>query len=168
MPLPCPSAAPPGARPHEDTRPDDAPPHDARPATGRTALERRYARLGLAADRADRGRVRGGDRLPAARRHLLSLFQIFTPTLEGAWVGLGNYRELLGGSGFWQALGVTLVWTVGTLSLQIVLGVGMALVLHQNIWFRSLARSLILFPYFVSTVVAVLVWSGCSTTSTGS
>ena len=34
----------------------------------------------------------------------------------------------------------------------------MALVLHQNIWFRSLARSLILFPYFISTVVAVLVW----------
>jgi multiple sugar transport system permease protein len=32
------------------------------------------------------------------------------------------------------------------------------LVLHQNIWFRSLARSLILFPYFISTVVAVLVW----------
>jgi multiple sugar transport system permease protein len=38
------------------------------------------------------------------------------------------------------------------------MGVGMALVLHQNIWFRSLARSLILFPYFISTVVAVLVW----------
>ena len=34
----------------------------------------------------------------------------------------------------------------------------MALLLNHNIWFRSLARSLILFPYFVSTVVAVLVW----------
>ena len=47
---------------------------------------------------------------------------------------------------------------MGTLSLQIVAGVGMALLLHQNIWFRSLARSLVLFPYFLSTVVAVLVW----------
>ena len=37
-------------------------------------------------------------------------------------------------------------------------GVALALLLHQNICFRSLARSLILFPYFVSTVVAVLVW----------
>jgi multiple sugar transport system permease protein len=55
-------------------------------------------------------------------------------------------------------LGNTLIWTVGTLTLQILFGVGMALVLHQNIWFRSLARSLILFPYFISTVVAVLVW----------
>jgi len=88
----------------------------------------------------------------------LSLFDIFTPTLEGEWVGLGNYRTLLGKGEFWMALRTNLIWTVGTLTLQILFGVGMALVLHQNIWFRSLARSLILFPYFVSTVVAVLVW----------
>ena len=50
------------------------------------------------------------------------------------------------------------MWTVGTLFLQVVLGVALALLLHQNIIFRSLARSLILFPYFMSTVVAVLVW----------
>lgn len=88
----------------------------------------------------------------------LSLFQVFTPTLEGSWVGLENYRTLLGKNEFWSSLWTNIVWTVGTLTLQIICGVGMALVLHQNIWFRSIARSLILFPYFVSTVVAVLVW----------
>lgn len=88
----------------------------------------------------------------------LSMFQIFTPTLEGAWVGLDNYRTLLADREFWTSLRTNLIWTAGTLTLQIVFGVGMALVLHQNIWFRSLARSLILFPYFISTVVAVLVW----------
>jgi multiple sugar transport system permease protein len=50
------------------------------------------------------------------------------------------------------------VWTAGTLVLQLVFGILVALVLHQNLWFRSLARSLVLFPYFLSTVVAVLVW----------
>ncbi|MCY0093808.1 carbohydrate ABC transporter permease [Hoeflea ulvae] len=88
----------------------------------------------------------------------LSLFDIYTPTLQGEWVGLDNYRELLGKGEFWTSLRNNIIWTVGTLSLQILFGIGMALVLHQNIWFRSLARSLILFPYFVSTVVAVLVW----------
>lgn len=88
----------------------------------------------------------------------LSLFSIYTPTLEGGWVGLDNYAALFGGDAFWSSLRVTLIWTAGTLVLQIVCGVGMALLLHQNLWFRSLARSLILFPYFVSTVVAVLVW----------
>ena len=38
------------------------------------------------------------------------------------------------------------------------LGILVALMLHQNMVFRALARSLVLFPYFVSTVVAVLVW----------
>jgi|TARA_B110000240_G_scaffold188557_1_gene227503 multiple sugar transport system permease protein len=88
----------------------------------------------------------------------LSLFNTFTLTLEGEWVGLDNYRTLLGKGEFWDALQTNLIWTVGTLTLQILFGVGMALVLHQNIWFRSIARSLILFPYFVSTVVAVLIW----------
>lgn len=86
------------------------------------------------------------------------MFSILTPTPKGEFVGLDNYRTLLAGGAFCNALANTLIWTAGTLTLQIVLGVGMALVLHQSIWFRSLARSLILFPYFVSTVVAVLVW----------
>jgi multiple sugar transport system permease protein len=88
----------------------------------------------------------------------LSFFSIYTPTLKGGWVGLDNYRAMLGSDEFWQALGTTILWTVGTLSLQVVLGVAMALLLNLNFYFRSLARSLVLFPYFVSTVVAVLVW----------
>jgi multiple sugar transport system permease protein len=89
---------------------------------------------------------------------VMSLFQIYTPTLESEWVGLGNYVTILGSKGFWAALLTTLIWTAGTLSLQIVFGVAMALLLNQALWFRALARSLVLFPYFVSTVVAVLVW----------
>ena len=88
----------------------------------------------------------------------LSLFSIYTPTLEGNWVGLDNYASLLASGRFWNALANTLIWTVGTLVLQIVCGVAVALLLNQSIVFRSLARSLILFPYFLSTVVAVLVW----------
>jgi len=88
----------------------------------------------------------------------LSAFQIYTPTLSGDFVGTDNYVRLLTGPDFWRALGTTLIWTLGTLILQIVFGVAMALLLHQNLWFRSLARSLVLFPYFLSTVVAVLVW----------
>jgi multiple sugar transport system permease protein len=88
----------------------------------------------------------------------LSLFSIYTPTLQGKWVGIDNYAKLLAGGEFWQALRVTMIWTIGTLVLQLVFGIALALLLHQNLVFRSLARGLILFPYFVSTVVAVLVW----------
>jgi multiple sugar transport system permease protein len=129
----------------------------ARP-TPATPLERRYARLGLLLIAPTVLVFCLVIVYPLVAALYLSLFSVYTPTLEGRWVGLGNYRELLSTGEFWGALGVTLVWTVGTLTLQIVLGVGMALVLHQDVFFRSLARSLILFPYFVSTVVAVLVW----------
>jgi multiple sugar transport system permease protein len=88
----------------------------------------------------------------------LSLFSIYTPTMEGEWVGLANFQELLAKGEFWRSLANTLLWTVGTLILQLLFGVLVALMLHQNMLFRSLARSLVLFPYFLSTVVAVLVW----------
>jgi multiple sugar transport system permease protein len=89
----------------------------------------------------------------------LSLFAIDTRTMAGEWVGLANYAQMLGPDGrFLGALGVTLIWTGGTLALQLGLGIGLALLLNQQLWFRSLARGLALFPYLVSTVVAVLVW----------
>lgn len=123
-----------------------------------TPLERRYAMLGLALIAPTVLIFCAVIVYPLISAIYLSLFQIFTPTLQGDWVGLDNYAAIWGSGAFWPALWTTLVWTVGTLTLQILFGVAMALVLHQNIWFRSLARSLILFPYFISTVVAVLVW----------
>lgn len=124
----------------------------------RAVLERRYALLGLALIAPTVLAFCAVIVYPLVSAVYLSLFQIFTPTLQGSWVGLDNYRDLLTRGEFWTSLKNNLIWTVGTLTLQILFGVAMALVLHQNIWFRSLARSLILFPYFISTVVAVLVW----------
>lgn len=124
----------------------------------KTLLERRYAALGLALIAPTVLIFCAVIVYPLFSAIYLSFYSVFTPTLEGEWVGLSNYSELLQSGRFWNAFGNTLIWTVGSLSLQIIFGIGIALVLHQNIWFRSLARSLILFPYFISTVVAVLVW----------
>jgi multiple sugar transport system permease protein len=123
-----------------------------------TLLERRYAWLGTALIAPTVLVFCAVIVFPLVAAIYLSLFSLYTPTLQGEWVGLSNYAELLAKGEFWTSLWNTLIWTVGTLSLQILFGIGMALVLHQNLWFRSLARSLVLFPYFVSTVVAVLVW----------
>ncbi len=127
-------------------------------SSGKTLLERRYAALGMMLIAPTILVFSLVIIYPLVSAIYLSFFNVFTPTLEGQWVGFANYAELLQTGQFWNALGNTLVWTIGTLTLQIIFGISMALVLHQNIWFRSLARSLILFPYFISTVVAVLVW----------
>lgn len=123
-----------------------------------TKLERRYALLGAMLIAPTVLIFCAVIVYPLISAIYLSLFQIYTPTQEGGFVGFANYRELLASGEFWRSLVNTLIWTVGTLTLQILFGVGMALLLNQNLWFRSLARSLVLFPYFVSTVVAVLVW----------
>jgi multiple sugar transport system permease protein len=88
----------------------------------------------------------------------LSFFKIYTPTLSGPFVGLDNYVALLGSGEFWKALRVSFIYAGSTLALQMVVGIAVALMLHQGLFMRSLARALVLFPYLLSTVVAVLVW----------
>ena len=126
--------------------------------TGADSLDRRYALLGAMLIAPTVLIFCAVILYPLVSAVYLSLFSIYTPTLAGNWVGIDNYAALLASGRFWNALANTLIWTVGTLTLQIVCGIGVALLLNQSIVFRALARSLILFPYFLSTVVAVLVW----------
>ncbi len=134
--------------------PDRAP---SRPAT-RLSLDRRYALIGAALIAPTVLIFAVVIVYPLISSVYLSLFSIYTPTLKGSWLGLGNYHDILTSATFWTSLLATLTWTGGTLAVQIVSGVAVALLLNERIVFRSLARSLILFPYFISTVVAVLVW----------
>jgi len=122
------------------------------------SLERRYSLLGLLLIAPTVLVLSAVIVYPLCFAIYLSLFSIYTPTLQGSWVGLDNYAQVFGSGTFWFSLFVTLIWTAGTLFLQIVFGVAMAVILNQNIFLRSLARSLVLFPYFISTVVAVLAW----------
>ena len=122
------------------------------------SLEKRYARIGVVLIAPTVLVFCAVILYPLVSAIYLSLFSIYTPTLAGEWVGVDNYTALLASGDFWNAALNTLIWTVGTLTLQLVFGVAMALLLNQSIVFQSLARSLVLFPYFLSTVVAVLVW----------
>ena len=133
------------------TRPSAAPPP-------RLKLDARYALLGLLLIAPTLLIFCAVILYPLCSAIYLSLFSIYTPTLQGPWVGLANYADILSSSDFWSSLWATVLWTGGTLSVQMLAGIGVALLLNEKIVLRSLARSLILFPYFLSTVVAVLVW----------
>jgi len=88
----------------------------------------------------------------------LSLTRTHTMRRKSKFVGFDNYVEMFQMPEFWTSLLNTFIWTAGTMTLQIVIGVAVAMMLHQTFIFRSLARALILFPYLLSVVVAVLVW----------
>jgi len=95
---------------------------------------------------------------PLGQSLVLSLHRTSTLTLQSRFVGLDNFRVLLADPEFTQAFVNTLIWTAGAVTLQLVCGVGMALLLHGSLVGRSLARGIVLFPYLLPTAVAVLVW----------
>jgi multiple sugar transport system permease protein len=95
---------------------------------------------------------------PLVQAIFLSFYKIYTPTLSGPYLAFGQYIALFQDAEFWTSLRNNIVWTVGTLVLQITIGVTIAMMLHQNFPVRALARALCLFPYLLPMVVAVLVW----------
>jgi trehalose/maltose transport system permease protein len=80
------------------------------------------------------------------------------PWLHQGWVGLANYRELLTSPRFWQALAHTLLFTVVSVSLELVLGLLVALAINRTLIFTGLVRATILLPWAIPTVVAAVMW----------
>ncbi|MBI2755538.1 MAG: sugar ABC transporter permease [Chloroflexi bacterium] len=87
-----------------------------------------------------------------------SFYRIDTVTRAETFVGLRNYQNLLVDPMFWSSLQRTAVWVVGAILSQAVAGIVIALVLDLSLRGRSFVRGLVLFPYFVPAIVAVLTW----------
>ncbi len=87
-----------------------------------------------------------------------SFYRIVTITRKETYVGLGNYAEVLSSEEFWTAFRLTAAWTFGAMVTQMVAGIAVALVLHKQVKGRSFVRGLVLFPYLVPAIVAVLIW----------
>ena len=74
------------------------------------------------------------------------------------FVGLDNYLFVLEDPLFWESFWQAIVWTGWSTVLQAVIGVGLALLLHQPLKGMNAFRGLLLFPYIVPTVVIALNW----------
>jgi multiple sugar transport system permease protein len=77
---------------------------------------------------------------------------------EKHWVGLNNYIDVLTSSTWWTDVLNTLFITVVSVSLELVLGMAIALVMHRAIFGRGPVRAAILIPYGIITVVAAFAW----------
>lgn len=95
---------------------------------------------------------------PVLQGFYASFFQIESATLAMRFNGLENYRRLLSQPLFWSSLFRTLVWVVTSTAVQLVLGLGISLLVHQELKGRNIARGLVLFPYLVPAIVVALTW----------
>jgi multiple sugar transport system permease protein len=77
---------------------------------------------------------------------------------EQTFVGFGNYLYILRDGEFWMAVWRGTIYSVSAIVLQIVLGVAAALLLDELFPGRNILRAIVLFPYVVPTVIAVIVW----------
>lgn len=74
------------------------------------------------------------------------------------FVGIENYRFLVEDARFWAALGNTAYFLALSVPLELVLGVGIALLLHRSFPGRGVVRALVLIPWAVPNVVAARFW----------
>ncbi len=88
----------------------------------------------------------------------LHLQDLRMPWLGRPFVGGDNYVELAGDPRFWSSLGHTLFFTVVTVSLELVLGLLIALAMNSAFRGRGAARATSLLPWAIPTVVAALLW----------
>lgn len=80
------------------------------------------------------------------------------PWLGQPFVGLGNYVRIVHDSRFWGALGHTALFTVVSVSLELVLGLIFALAMNRAFRGRGIVRVAVLVPWAIPTVVAALLW----------
>lgn len=90
----------------------------------------------------------------------LSLYRLILtlPWLGEKMVGVENYTDLLSDPVARDSIRTTLIFIAVTIPLELLLGLGIALVLHQTFRGRGLLRAVVLIPWAIPTVVSSQMW----------
>ena len=93
----------------------------------------------------------------------LSLHEVSIRQLRSGafpFVGLANFARLFQDEVFWLSLRHTLVFVAATVTLEVVIGLAVALTISdERVWISRVTRVLILIPWAVPPVVNGLLWS---------
>jgi multiple sugar transport system permease protein len=74
------------------------------------------------------------------------------------FVWFDNYAVILTDSLWWRDVGVTVLITVLTVTVELVIGFALAMVMHRILFGRGIVRTSILVPYGIITVVSAFAW----------
>lgn len=96
---------------------------------------------------------------PIGKAIQMSLYDdvLFRPQ-DYRFIGLANYVRLAEDPVFWLSLWNSVVWVFGSVVLQFVVGLAVALLLHQAFIGRSAVRTVMLLPWIIPGVVVGLIW----------
>ncbi|MEM6615763.1 MAG: sugar ABC transporter permease [Pseudomonadota bacterium] len=77
---------------------------------------------------------------------------------EPRFVGWAVYEKVLAGRDFADVVRNSIVWTLGVVLLQNVLGFAVALLLNQGLPMQGALRAIVLLPFVLPGVVAAILW----------
>lgn len=105
---------------------------------------------------------------PMLRALYLSVYNYsLTAPEDREFVGLNNYLTAITDPLFWQATGVTVLYMVVTVAIELVIGFVFAMVMHRIVFARGVIRTSILIPYGIITVVSGFAWQFAFTYQNG-
>ncbi|WP_156760304.1 carbohydrate ABC transporter permease [Microbacterium karelineae] len=95
-------------------------------------------------------------------KNLTMSFQEYTTktffTGEAPWVGLQNYVTAISSNLFWPAMANTMLFTLGSLAGQFVIGLALALFFQKRFPLGTIMRALLLLPWLLPLIVASATW----------
>jgi len=74
------------------------------------------------------------------------------------FIGLGNYLNLLKDQTFWETIGRTMYFTVVSVGLELVIGLGIAQLIASRPWGWQFLRFALIIPWAVPTIVNGAMW----------
>lgn len=77
---------------------------------------------------------------------------------EPVFHGLAGFERLLNDEVVWESLGRTLIWTIGTVIIEFLLGLTIALLLNRPSRLNGILSGLILLPWVAPSIVIALTW----------
>ncbi len=97
--------------------------------------------------------------LPVLFTLVLSFFKApLADPVPRDFVGFGNYLSFLQSQQFWRAIWRTLYFTLVSVGLELILGLGIALLIHARPWGWNFLRTSLIIPWAVPTVVNGAMW----------
>ena len=99
--------------------------------------------------------------IPTVETIYCSFFDYRTQTaaLGMKFVGLNNYAKVFGDEFFWDTMWWTIIFTAVTVSLELVIGMLLAILMSKKIPGQGVIRAVVLVPWAMPAIVAGIIWS---------
>ncbi len=84
-------------------------------------------------------------------------FRLNLPAMKG-FIWFDNYINFLTDAAFWNTVKISLLYAVLTVGLELMLGLGIALLLQKPTRFNNIVSILLLLPLMTAPALAALMW----------